>query len=948
MGSTVGLCSSPRAWGCGWNVTRLLCFAAVSWVLVTQMEVGAWTYHYGNKSDYSWELARNFCRSFYTDLVAIQNQGEIAYLNSVLPHYKTYYWIGIRKIKNVWTWIGTNKVLTKEAENWANREPNNKGRNQDCVEIYIKRDRDAGKWNDEHCQKKKKALCYQASCQRSSCSQRGECVETIGNYTCDCYPGFYGPECEQAVKCPALATPGRGRLNCTHWHGDFTYNSTCTFSCETGFVRNGSETLECTALGQWTGHPPLCEAVKCPVPDSLGRGRLNCSHWHGDFTYNSTCAFSCETGFVRNGSETLECTALGQWTGHPPHCEAVKCPVLAASDRGRLNCTHWHGDFTYNSTCAFSCEMGFVLNGLEMLECTALGQWTGHPPRCEAVKCPVLDSPGRGQLNCTNWHGDFTYNSTCTFSCEMGFVQNGSETLQCMAQGQWTGHPPRCEAVKCPVLDSPDRGQLNCTHWHGDFTYNSTCAFSCVMGFVLNGSEKLECTALGQWTGQTPHCEAVTCPGLAAPGRGRLNCTHWHGDFTYNSTCAFSCETGFVLNGSETLECTALGQWTGHPPRCEAVKCPELDSPGRGRLNCTHWHGDFTYNSTCTFSCETGFVLNGSETLECMALGQWRGQTPRCEAVKCPVLDSPDRGQLNCTHWHGDFTYNSTCAFSCVMGFVLNGSEKLECTALGQWRGQTPRCEAVTCPGLAAPGRNRLNCTHWHGDFTYNSTCAFSCETGFVLNGSETLECTALGQWTGHPPRCEAVKCPVLDSPGRGRLNCTHWHGDFTYNSTCTFSCETGFVLNGSETLECMALEQWRGQTPRCEVMRCPKLRGLEPILMNCSHPLGSFSYGSVCRFRCTQGYFLNGTSRVQCQPDGYWSDKMPACQGEAAPYFKQVLLYMGGGAVALVALLLTGMFIALLIKRLSDKEEEKMLLNPTSNLGAPGVFTNAAFDSNL
>ncbi|XP_032660806.1 P-selectin-like isoform X2 [Chelonoidis abingdonii] len=700
MGSTVGLCSSPRAWGCGWNVTQLLCFAAISWVLMTQMEVGAWTYHYGNKSDYSWELARNFCRSFYTDLVAIQNQAEIAYLNSVLPHYKTYYWIGIRKIKNVWTWVGTNKVLTKEAENWANREPNNKGKNQDCVEIYIKRDRDAGRWNDEHCQKKKKALCYQASCQRSSCSQRGECVETIGNYTCDCYPGFYGPECEQAVKCPALATPGRGRLNCTHWHGDFTYNSTCTFSCEMGFVRNGSETLECTALGQWTGHPPLCEAVKCPVLDSPGRGRLNCSHWHGDFTYNSTCTFSCETGFV------------------------------------------------------------------------------------------------------------------------------------------------------------------------------------------LNGSEKLECTALGQWTEQTPRCEAVTCPGLAAPGRGRLNCTHWHGDFTYNSTCAFSCETGFVLNGSETLECTALGQWKGQTPRCEAVKCPVLDSPARGRLNCTNWHGDFTYNSTCAFSCEKGFVLNGSETLECTALGQWRGQTPRCEAAKCPVLGSPDRGQLNCTHWHGDFTYNSTCAFSCVMGFVLNGSEKLECTALGQWTGQTPRCEAVTCPGLAAPGRGRLNCTHWHGDFTYNSTCAFSCEKGFVLNGSETLECTTLGQW--------------------------------------------------------------RGQTPRCEVMRCPKLTGLEPILMNCSHSLGSFSYGSVCRFRCTQGYFLNGTSRVQCQPDGHWSDKMPACQGEAAPYFKQVLLYIGGGAVALVALLLTGMFIALLIKRLSDKEEEKMLLNPTSNLGAPGVFTNAAFDSNL
>ncbi|XP_065411819.1 P-selectin-like isoform X9 [Chrysemys picta bellii] len=938
------------------------------------MEVGAWTYHYGNKSDYSWELARNFCRSFYTDLVAIQNQGEIVYLNNVLPHHRPYYWIGIRKINNVWTWVGTNKALTKEAENWANKEPNNKGKNQDCVEIYIKRDRDAGRWNDENCQKKKRALCYQAvKCPALATPGRGQlnCTHWHGDFTYNstctfsCEMGFVRngsetlactalgqwtvrpPLCE-AVKCPVLDSPGRGRLNCTHWHGDFTYNSTCAFSCETGFVWNGSETLECTALGQWTGHPPRCEAVKCPVLAASERGRLNCTHWHGDFTYNSTCAFSCETGFVRNGSETVECTALGQWTGHSPRCEAVKCPVLDSPGRGQLNCTHWHGDFTYNSTCAFSCETGFVRNGSETLECTALGQWTGRPPRCEAVKCPVLAASERGRLNCTHWHGDFTYNSTCAFSCETGFVRNGSETVECTALGQWTGHSPRCEAVKCPVLDSPGRGQLNCTHWHGDFTYNSTCAFSCETGFVRNGSETLECTALGQWTGRPPRCEAVKCPVLAASERGRLNCTHWHGDFTYNSTCAFSCETGFVRNGSETVECTALGQWTGHSPRCEAVKCPVLDSPGRGQLNCTHWHGDFTYNSTCAFSCETGFVRNGSETLECTALGQWTGRPPRCEAVKCPVLAASERGRLNCTHWHGDFTYNSTCAFSCETGFVRNGSETVECTALGQWTGHSPRCEAVKCPVLDSPGRGGLNCTHWHGDFTYNSTCAFSCEMGFVRNGSEKLECTALGQWTGRPPRCEAVACPGLAAPGRGRLNCTHWHGDFTYNSTCAFSCEMGFVRNGLERVECMALGQWTGHPPRCEVMRCPKLRDLEPILMNCSHPLESFSYGSVCRFRCTQGYFLNGTSRVQCQPDGHWSDKMPACQEEAASYFKQVLLYMGGGAVTLVALLLTGMFIALLIKRLSNKEEEKTLLNPISNLGAPGVFTNAAFDSNF
>lgn len=68
--------------------------------------------------------------------------------------------------------MGTNKTLTKEAENWADNEPNNKRNNQDCVEIYIKSNSAPGKWNDEPCSKRKRALCYtgEASPERMSSS----------------------------------------------------------------------------------------------------------------------------------------------------------------------------------------------------------------------------------------------------------------------------------------------------------------------------------------------------------------------------------------------------------------------------------------------------------------------------------------------------------------------------------------------------------------------------------------------------------------------------------------------------------------------------------------------------------------------------------------------------------------------------------------------------------
>lgn len=108
----------------------------------------------------SWAKARKFCQESYTDLVAIQNREENEYLNKHMPFSSTYYWIGIRRVGDIWTWVGTNKTLAMEAENWGTGEPNKMKLNEDCVEIYIKRENDSGKWNDENCRKHKVALCY--------------------------------------------------------------------------------------------------------------------------------------------------------------------------------------------------------------------------------------------------------------------------------------------------------------------------------------------------------------------------------------------------------------------------------------------------------------------------------------------------------------------------------------------------------------------------------------------------------------------------------------------------------------------------------------------------------------------------------------------------------------------------------------------------------------------
>ncbi|NXL18378.1 LYAM3 protein, partial [Setophaga kirtlandii] len=630
-------------------------------------QVSAWTYHYSDQGDYMWEQARNFCQTFFTDLVAIQNQQEIEYLNKSLPFHGRYYWIGLRKLGGTWTWVGTGKALSKEAENWALGEPNNRRSNQDCVEIYIQRPQQAGKWNDEPCSRKKKALCYRASCQPFLCSQRGECVETIGSYRCECYPGFHGPECTDVVQCAKLEPKGV-LMNCSHPYGDFSYNSTCEFGCHEGFERRGAGMLRCLPSQEWSANIPTCTAIVCPLLAGPQRGWVSCSHLHSVFTNRHLWGLgkqNCLLNSYKRKGLPRKVLGVSLKAEDAVNAVSVACPVLRAPEKGELNCSHLHGDFTFGSSCAFSCQKGFVLMGPESRECTALGTWTEDATRCEAIACPLLSAPEKGEMHCSHLHGDFTFGSTCAFSCQKGFVLKGPESRECTAMGIWTGGTPHCEAITCPVLRAPDQGDLNCSHVHGDFTFGSTCAFSCQKGFVLKGPESRECTATGTWTGDATRCEAIACPVLSAPDQGEMHCSHLHGNFTFGSTCAFSCQTGFALVGLQSRECTALGTWTGNTPHCEAVTCPVLRAPEKGELNCSHVHGDFTFGSTCAFSCQKGFVLMGSDSRKCTATGTWTGDAPHCEgraaagaqAIKCSALTTPTMGQAACFHIHGDFTF---------------------------------------------------------------------------------------------------------------------------------------------------------------------------------------------------------------------------------------------------------------------------------------------------
>uniref|UniRef100_A0A3Q0S3V3 Selectin E n=1 Tax=Amphilophus citrinellus TaxID=61819 RepID=A0A3Q0S3V3_AMPCI len=451
---------------------------SLSVVLCTWTSVECWSYFYSNHT-MTWKDARSWCQEHYTDMVAIQNQEEIEHLNNWLPSKKGYYWIGIRKINNIWTWVGTNKPLTEEATNWAEGEPNNgnkKGVSEDCVEMYIKRVPEPGKWNDESCEKLKTALCYTVACKNDSCLH-GECVETINSHKCDCFEGFYGD------KCPLLEAPENGYINFSGTES--VYNSQCSFTCDQGYTLEGHELLTCDRHGNWTGEKPTCQVVQCERLSEPANGSMKCSDPLGPFSYQSTCVVTCDEGYELSGSLASQ-----------PLCVAVQCPALYDLENGFVSC----GEdidmrFSYKNTCSFSCAQGYRMVGPSRVTCTSAATWSQQIPHCEVVRCPLLETP-------------HPLGVVCNFTCDEGHELQGAFSMECTNPGHWTSRPPTCTVVRCPLLETPENSHINCSS--SESVYYSQCSFTCDQGYTLKGHELLICDHHGKWTGDKPTCQVTT------------------------------------------------------------------------------------------------------------------------------------------------------------------------------------------------------------------------------------------------------------------------------------------------------------------------------------------------------------------------------------------------------------------------------------------------------
>ena len=95
-----------------------------------------------------------------------------------------------------------------------------------------------------------------------------------------------------------------------------------------------------------------------------------------------------------------------------------------------------------------------------------------------------------------------------------------------------------------------------------------------------------------------------------------------------------------------------------------SAQCP---APKNGNFQCPNGAATSLIGDSCTFSCNAGYELQGSNNGTCLANQSWSGGDPICVALNCTTSPPLNNSQLQSSC---DTQYQSTCTTVCVDGYT--------------------------------------------------------------------------------------------------------------------------------------------------------------------------------------------------------------------------------------------------------------------------------------
>ncbi|XP_064387965.1 uncharacterized protein LOC135336171 isoform X3 [Halichondria panicea] len=771
------------------------------------------------------------------------------------------------------------------------------------------------------------------------------------------------PTCRD-ITCSSLLVLANGIITyTTDTTAPFDDQTTATYSCNFGFRLStvGNNVRTCVGTnagpGEWTGAAPFCEPLTCSSLTTPDNGVIMYSTISATtFELSTTASYSCNTGYGLSGSQvtrTCEADAISlsaSWSGEALSCSAITCSTLnSISNGGIVYVSDTTDPFDFNTDAIYSCEIGYYLvgNGVRMCGGDGFGlqgAWSGSAPSCEPITCTSLIAPDNGFITyAPDTSEPFEFRTTARYGCNNGFgLSRGDTVITCGAanQGgeQWSGTTPTCEPVMCCDLPTPDNGRIvYSTDVTSPYDFSTVATYVCDTGFGLRGGDNTRScggggpTTSGSWTGRAPTCEVISCTSLNPISNGMIAYSPDYLDF--GTTATYTCLEGYFLEGTSTRTCIGdgsgiSGNWNGVAPVCSEIVCTNLPSLTNGVVTfATDITSPFEYQTTATYSCDTGYGLFGGDRMRtCVGSssgpGEWSGTVPTCEAITCMDLSAPTNGRIDYSpEITSPYGFGTTAMYVCDSGFGVSVLEPKICSgddssAIGVWSGTTPTCTVIICEFLRPINNGSLSYST-PAPYEFNTMVIYSCDEGFFLEGDMTRMCmgdgrSVTGSWSEGTPVCSGDSCPMLQSPTNGFITFTESSASAStqFKTTATYGCEPGFgVASGDVSRTCQdresatpGIREWSGTDVTCEAIVCSDL--LAPDNGRVSYSTGTtvpYDFGTAATYTCNSGFGLVGGTARSCNGnsstvDGAWTGTVPTCEAilctSLAPDINGVIIF--------------------------------------------------------
>ncbi|XP_077485540.1 complement factor B-like isoform X2 [Amblyomma americanum] len=415
----------------------------------------------------------------------------------------------------------------------------------------------------------------------------------------------------------------------------------------------------------------------------------------------------------------------------------------------------------------YHCNEGFWLKGPAKLTCvsSAEGKDTWQPdrgPEClENKGCPEIDLKGGG------YDGECCApNDNVTFFCnddERYYLLGAAEAI-CQANGTWSLPIPTCEDTYCPDPGVSPQGDrliyLANEEYEGECCPpETTIYYECKDGYNLEGEKKIRCGLNRTWSDRRPMCRPKDACDHFDVVHGQVSGQKSGGEFfTWGDSAFVKCDRGFRVNGTDQLYCDEDGLWDYDIPTCVESNCTRFE-PGP-HLQVDEFKDmhktQFTEGTFINFRCEEGYLLDGAFSSVC-GNGGWRGQTPKCEQIRCGVLRVPQNGWIT---GNNSTAVGVTASFGCFQGYVLMGPNERQCDNDGQWDKTPARCvpkemkEARDRTGCLDPGAPDNGFQVGRSNFRVGSDVTFACQPGYHMRGNATISCREDKEWSAALPLC--------------------------------------------------------------------------------------------------------------------------------------------------------------------------------------------------